>query len=399
MERNRYEEAIVRNADWFIAMEDAEGFINVPCDEYYGVPGDASLIGHSMSVRTFAWTLTGDERYLESARRSASWLAERQDPGGGWKHFAGFALDAAQCVMEGFVSYERLTGDKQFHDVLVRAADRMINGTVREDGQLLIGNLTECGEYAHFAFLAWRMTGLERHLAGGHRILGAITSQFDEQVGYWNTVGAIDVPKWMELSRFCLSPIVRASVSRMNLKGKTVAKISEMIMPLVMKGRGPQYTLGMMDAESLLDTLDGRLELPLLRQQTQRALEFVERYCAATAPGSFTESRDLPLSESVYPLAAINDSTNASLWPTAAALLAYIGMQDEAYHERARAVADWIVSMQDDDGGFFTHQAPDGRRFGDKYGNINFYASVGLWTYNSAIVRKKLTPTLFPDGA
>src|SRR5690348_18111286 len=29
------------------------------------------------------------------------------------------------------------------------------------------------------------------------------------------------------------------------------------MLPLVMKGRGPQYSLGMMDAESLLDTHDG----------------------------------------------------------------------------------------------------------------------------------------------
>ncbi|MCA9523635.1 MAG: hypothetical protein KC609_21815 [Myxococcales bacterium] len=396
MDLNVYERAIVNNADWFIAMEDERGFIAVPSDEYYGVPGDASLIGHSMSVRTFAWYLTGDERYLESARRSARWLAERQDERGGWRHDAGFALDAAQCVMEGFASLERLTGDRGFHEVLVKATDRMISGTVRDDGQLLIGNLTECGEYAHFAFLAWRLTGLERHLAGGHRILEAITSQFDEEAGYWNTVGAIDVPKWMELSRFCLSPIVRASVSRMQLKGKTVAKISELIMPLVINGRGPQYALGMMDAESLLDTLDGRLELPRLRQQVERGLRFVETYCAGPLAGSFCESRDVPASIAVYPLPAINDATNASLWPTAATLLGYVGMQDPSYHERAKAVADWLVSMQDDDGSFYTHQAPDGRRFGEKYGNINFYGSVALWTYNAAVVRQTLHPTLFP---
>ena len=47
MTLNSYEEAIVKNAQWFVSMQDADGFINVPADEYYGVAGDASLIGHS----------------------------------------------------------------------------------------------------------------------------------------------------------------------------------------------------------------------------------------------------------------------------------------------------------------------------------------------------------------
>ncbi|MFQ6614540.1 MAG: hypothetical protein ACE5D1_06820, partial [Fidelibacterota bacterium] len=84
MPLNIYEQAIVRNADWFISMEDERGFIQVPADEYYGVPGDASLIGHAMSIRTYAWVLTGRDEYLESARRSARWLADRQDERGGW---------------------------------------------------------------------------------------------------------------------------------------------------------------------------------------------------------------------------------------------------------------------------------------------------------------------------
>ncbi len=167
MSLNAFERAVVANGNWFVEMEDDKGYIAVPADEYYGVPGDASLIGHAVSVRTWAWVLTGEERVLESARRSATWLAERQDENGGWHNEAGFSLDAAQCVFEGFNSYERLTGDRQFHEVMVRAADRMISGTVAEDGSLAIGNLTECGEYAHFAFLAWKLTGEERHRRGG----------------------------------------------------------------------------------------------------------------------------------------------------------------------------------------------------------------------------------------
>jgi hypothetical protein len=385
---NPYEASIIRNAEWFTAMEDKSGFIRVPADEYYGVPGDASLIGHAISVRTYAWTLTGEKRFIESALRSAQWLAGRQDDRGGWHHDAGYALDAAQCVMEGFCTYERLTGDRRFHDTLVRAADRMISGTVRPDGSLSIGNLTECGEYAHFSFMVWKQTALERHRGGGEAILSAIMNNFDEREGFWNTAIEPGRDLLLEMVKPLLSPVMRAGVAWLDLKGRTVAKISEYMLPLVMKGHGPQYCLGMMDAESLLDALDGKLEFPRLREQTARALDWVEQHCPGPSPGSFVESRKVSAGQEVYPLKAINDAENASLWPTAAYLLALVGMNDALrYAGRADTTADWIVSMQDEDGGFLTHENPERKKFGQKYGNINFYASTALWYYNSWYVR------------
>jgi hypothetical protein len=353
---NKYEQAIVGNAQWFVDREDRKGFIAVPADEYYGVTGDASLVGHAMSVRTRAWVLTGDVRFRESALRSARWLAERQDERGGWHQQAGYALDAAQCVFEGFCTFERLTGDRQFHNVLVKAADRMLSGTVKPDGTLEIGNLIECGEYAHFGFLAWKQTGLARHRAGAEAILRAITDNFDEHQGYWNTAVEPEINPVLAVLKPYLNPVLRASVARLDLKGKTVAIISEHLLPLVMRGRGPQYSLGMMDAESLLDTLDGSLEFPRLREQTRRAIVWVESHCRGPVDGSLVESRKVPADLAVYPLPAINDAENASLWPTAAYLLALAGMNERhTYGERMRRTADWIVSMQDIDGGFWTH--------------------------------------------
>jgi hypothetical protein len=383
---NRYEEAIVGNARWFVDREDQEGFIAVPADEYYGVQGDASLIGHAVSVRTWAWVLTGESRFRDSARRSASWLAERQDERGGWHRYAGYALDAAQCVLEGFCTFERLTGDRRFHGVLVKAADRMLSGTVRPDGTLAIGNLMECGEYAHFGFLAWKQTGLDRHREGGEAILRIIMDNFDERQGYWNTAVEPGMNLVLAALKPWLNPVLRAAVARLDLKGKTVAMISEHLLPLVMRGRGPQYSLGMMDAESLLDTMDGSLDFPRLREQTRRAIAWVESHCRGPADGSLAESRKVPGDQAVYPLPAINDAENASLWPTAAYLLAMLGMNEwRTYGERMRRAADWILSMQDADGGFWTHMDADGRPFGEKYGNINYYASMALQSYASQI--------------
>ena len=388
MTLNAYERAIVRNADFFVAMQDESGFIKIPADEYYGVAGDASLIGHAMAIRTYAWVLTGDAKYLESAQASARFLAERQDPSGGWHHDAGYSLDAAQCVMEGFCTYERLSRDRRFHGTFVRAADRMITGTVTPEGAPLIGNLTECGEYAHFAFLAWKQSGLERHRKGGEAILENITNHFDAREGYWDTAVEPKTSALLGALKPCLNPLLRLAVAHSELKGKTIAKISEFMLPLVMKGHGPQYSLGMMDAEALLDTHDGSLSLPLLREQTARAIAWVEKNCPGPVPGSLVESKAVPERDAVYPLRSINDSEHASLWPTAAYLLALVGMKDaETYAPRARRVADWLVSMQDEDGGLWTHQDASAKRFGQKYGNINFYGSMALWYFNAVYVR------------
>ena len=73
---NRYERAIVSNADWFIARQTREGYIDAEGDEFYGIHGDATLVGHSVTVRCYASVLTGSNEYLESARRSLDWLAK-----------------------------------------------------------------------------------------------------------------------------------------------------------------------------------------------------------------------------------------------------------------------------------------------------------------------------------
>ena len=213
-------------------------------------------------------------------------------------------------------------------------------------------------------------------------------NNFDEDAGYWNTAVEPEVGRVMRVLKPCLNPILRLAVAHSNMKGKTIAKISEVMLPLVMNGCGPQYSLGMMDAESLLDTLDGTLELPRLREQTARAIYWVETHCAGPVPGSLVESKAVPARDAVYPLRSINNSENASLWPTAAYLLALVGMKDASvYGARARAVADLIVAMQDDDGGLWTHQDAGGKRFGEKYGNINFYGSVSLWYFNAVYER------------
>lgn len=120
---NRYQQAIVRNAEWFLSRQRHEGLIDADGDEFYGIRGDATLVGHSATVRMYAYELTGETRFVDSARRSL---------------------------------------DSRFDGTLIRAADRMVQGTLADDGRLILPNIIEIGEYAHFAMLAYKATGLAR---------------------------------------------------------------------------------------------------------------------------------------------------------------------------------------------------------------------------------------------
>jgi hypothetical protein len=78
------------------------------------------------------------------------------------------------------------------------------------------------------------------------------------------------------------------------------------------------------------------------------------------------------------PIPILNDSRMAALWPTTALLIADCG----AYQEKARCVADWILTTQDEKGGFSNFLNPDGSRLPLQSGNVNFSASMALRIFN-----------------
>jgi len=57
-------------------------------------------------------------------------------------------------------------------------------------------------------------------------------------------------------------------------------------------------------------------------------------------------------------------------------------MNDSQYRAEAKQTADWILSVQDEKGGFYNFQRPDGTTLPLQSGNVNFYASMALWLYN-----------------
>ena len=377
---NPYERAIVRNADWFIARQSREGYIDAEGDEFYGIRGDATLVGHSVTVRCYANLLTASDKYLESARRSLDWLAARQDRNGGWKHHAAFTLDGAQCVFEGFDTYQAVTGDHRYGEVLVRAANRMIEGTLTTDGRLRLSDIVEIGEYAHFALLAWKTTGDPRFKNAAERILAHIERNFDEAEGIWRPFDTAAL-RHDFLTRM-VRPVLRFSMLHLPMRGRMVARLADHMAAFAVIHSVPQYAMSLMDAESLLDTLDGSCNFPVLKEQTRRAIDWAEIYCKGPFPGSLVEFKQTDGIPSVYPIPVINDTRMAALWPTACLLIAYCGMNEETYRAKAISVAGRILAAQDERGGFRNFQNPDGSWRPLQSGNVNFYASMALWLFN-----------------
>lgn len=383
---NKYEQAIVRNADWFMVHQKAEGNIDVEGDEFYGVKGDATLVGHSVTVRMYAYALTKNNKYLESAKKSLDWLAKRQDKEGGWKKDAAFTLDAAQCVFEGFNTYQQISKDKQYQNVLQKAADRMIAGTISEDGKLLLPNIIEIGEYAHFALLAWKTTGDIKYKKSAEAILKHITDNFDEEEGMWNPY---DKNQKAPTLAWLIRPMLRWFIRAFQLKGKFIARVSSYILPYAVTKTRPQYSMSLMDCEVLLDVLDGSCSYPIVKKQTQRAVEWAEQYCQGPFPGSLVESKKTEKNKQVYPLAIINDNKKTATWPTTCLLLAYCGLNDAEYKEKAKQTADYLLSVQDDSGGFYNFQNQDKTFLPLQSGNVNFYVSMALWVYNEVYEGKE----------
>ena len=377
---NPYEQAIVRNADWFIGRQSREGYIDADGDEFYGIRGDATLVGHSVTVRCYAGVLTGAERYFDSARRSLDWLAARQDARGGWRSCSAFTLDGAQCVFEGFDTYQKISGDQRYRDVLVKAADRMIGGTLDPDGGLRLADIIEIGEYAHFALLAWKTTGEQRFKAAAEAIVSHIKRNFDAAEGMWRPFDCAKVRR--DYLAWLVRPALRFAMLRLPLRGRLVARFSEHLAPFGVIESFPQYAMSLMDAEPLLDTLDGSCTFPQLREQSRSAIAWVETNCRGPFAGSLVESKRLDGKPPVYPVALINDTHMAALWPTTCLLIACCGLNDPAYAARAREVADWILTVQDESGGFSNFSNPDGSVRPLQSGNVNFYAAMALWLFN-----------------
>ena len=285
-------------------------------------------------------------------------------------------------MFEGFNTYRQLTGDAGFDATLIRAADRMVRGTLADDGRLVLPDIIEIGEYAHFAMLAYKTTGLARFRRASEGMLAHILRNFEAAEGFWCPYDRHHVlNKSTRLARTIVGAPLRAVARQFPLRGRVAARVADHLLPLVARRSHPQYAMSLMDAELLVDTLDGSCAFPALRAQTARAVRWAVDRCAGPFSGSLVESKPTSVRDQVYPVAILNDSTTAATWPTACLLIAYCGLNEESLRHPATAVADHLLTVQDTHGGFFNFRNPDGTFRPLQSGNVNFYVSMALWLF------------------
>jgi hypothetical protein len=251
---------------------------------------------------------------------------------------------------------------------------------LEENGDLRLTNIIEIGEYAHFALLAWKTTGEMRFKTVAEQILMHIERNFDAEAGFWRPFDAANLRRDV-LTRL-IRPALRFAMLNLPLRGRLVARAAEHLASFAVIESYPQYAMNLMDAEALLDTLDGSCHFPQLTEQTRAAITWAETHCSGPFVGSLVESCRTNDRPPVYPVAVINDRNLAALWPTTCLLIAYCGMNDNVYLAKAKGVADWILSVQNSEGGFNNFQNPDGSVRPLQSGNVNFYASMALWLFN-----------------
>ncbi len=189
--------------------------------------------------------------------------------------------------------------------------------------------------------------------------------------------------------------MVRWAARVLPLKGPLIAKLSEHLAGYAVVDGYPQYSMSLMDAEALLAAHDGSCSFPTLHAQTEAAVGWAEVYCPGPFAGSLVESRSVPPSRAVFPLPIINDSTLAALWPASCLLLAYCALKDTKYRKKTVETVDWILSMQDRQGGFYNFQHPGGDYLPIQSGNVNFYACLALWVFEEVFENGPLLYTSY----
>jgi hypothetical protein len=219
-----------------------------------------------------------------------------------------------------------------------------------------------------------------RFQQAGERLLAHIERNFDATEGMWRPFDSAQLRH--DILARLLRPVLRWPMLHLPLRGRMVARFTDHFATLAVSDSFPQYAMSLMDAECLLDMLDGSCDFPRLKKQARAAIAWTETHCQGPFTGSLVESRRMDGRPGVYPIPIINDTRMAALWPTTCLLIAYCGMNDEAYREKARRVADWILTVQDDKGGLSNFQNPDGSMRSLQSGNVNFYGSMALWLFN-----------------
>ncbi len=140
---DRYLDAARRGGDWLLTMQDADGAWRR--NEYRGIP-------HAYEART-AWALAqlskavGDARFADAARRQCDWVLQRQEESNGWFHETAFRsgdpplTHTIVYTIEGLLETGALLAEPRYMSAAALAADHMLARYARHDswGEVLPG--------------------------------------------------------------------------------------------------------------------------------------------------------------------------------------------------------------------------------------------------------------------
>lgn len=116
LEDGRYIDIALRMADWLLALQYEDGAF--PGGHHVGHPQPPSSFNTAQIAKGLldAYRISGSRRYLESALRAISWLAEIQDEDGGWRRHSlrpGFSPSYYSEICWAMLCLWHVTGDER----------------------------------------------------------------------------------------------------------------------------------------------------------------------------------------------------------------------------------------------------------------------------------------------
>ncbi len=321
--------SLKRVGDWLVSHQNPDGTFSVQMDHVTPGYQDALLLGCAAIMLLDTYRLTKDATYLEAAERTLDLLAEWQQGDGSWGSRTHYTIGGVYYPIAAFAKHELYTHSGRYSEPLRMAVDKLISSVGEWNPK--VHYIFEVGEYAYALLLAWRATGEEEYANVAENWIDFLTSRsaFDHGWGAWNTL---------------------------------------------VSGVGPQ---GMWDAA--LPTLPLLLvEDHDLLSLANESAHYALKKLSSGEPGAFVASAGVPESERALLDDVYTDTENAYTHFSGEFLLlaTIVGLDDEA--ERT---AEWLMSMQSPEGGFYFRKAPNGSIDDRVFLWDTFWAFFGLYEF------------------
>jgi len=321
--------SLERAGNWLMSNQNPDGTFSVQMDHVTPGYQDALLLGCAAMMLLDTYRLTKNATYLEAAERTLDLLTEWQQGDGSWGSRTHYTVGGVYYPIAAFAKHELYTHSGRYTEPLRMAVDKLISSVGEWNPK--VHYIFEVGEYAYALLLAWRATGEEDYADVAESWIDFLTSRsaFDHSWGAWNTL---------------------------------------------VSGVGPQ---GMWDA--VLPTLPLLLVedddlLSLANESAQYALKRL----SSDEPGAFVASAVVSGSEGALLDDVYTDTENAYTHFSGEFLLlaTIVGLDDQA--ERT---AEWLMSMQSREGGFYFRRSPNGSIDDRIFLWDSFWAFFGLYEF------------------